>query len=294
MVKTDFHKTGIPTGFPYLDKITGGLHPSELVTITGYPLVGKTTLALNIARNVAVDSHIPVVYFSLEAPAVQIAKRLIKTESGIDIHKLKGAVKITQEELDDLDLLCAELGKAPLYIDDTPLLKIEDFRDEVKHLVKDKGIKLAIVDYFQLMTRPEEIKDRKLELPTILNSLSSTAKEFGIAIIATSQIQICRPMAYHIFRNDFVHKFFEYDYGYVVDISDAIIYMENESEIVKHYAAPIPVESCGTTIYVAKNGVALSERTTLQFNPDRMCFQTPDPVKTVINLEWKITGPCPG
>ena len=291
-MKTDFHKIGIPTGFPYLDKKTGGLHPSELVTITGFPSVGKTALALNIARNVAVDSHIPVAYFSLEAPVAQVAKRLMKTELEVDIHKLKGLVEMMQEESDDLDFLCAELGKAPLYIDDTPCLRIEDFRDRVKHLVEDKGIKLAIVDWFQLMSGPVEIKDRKLAIPTILKSLSSTAKEFGIAVVVISFIG--RPMAYHIVKNDFVYKLFEYGYDYVVDISDTVIYMENESEIVKRYVTPIPVDSCDTTIFVAKNGTALSERTTLQFNPDRICFQTPDSVKTVINLEWKMTGPCPG
>lgn len=289
---TGIQKNKIPTEFPYLDKITGGLHPAELVVIAGRAWVGNTTLALNIARNIAIDSHIPVAYFSLEAPAVQIAKRLIKTESGIDIHKLNGAVAITQEESDDLDLLCSNLEKIPLYIDDTPCLKIEDFKDKVKRLVEDKGIKLAIVDYFQLMRGPEEIQDRHLKCQAILKSLSSVAKEFGIAVVAITSIP--RDMAYQICRNNFVHKFVEDDCGYVVELSDTIIYMENESEIVKRYATQVPVESCDTTIYVAKNGVALPGRTMLQFNPDRICFQTPDYAKTVINLEWKITGPCPG
>ena len=297
MEEPTLDKTGIPTGFPYLDKITGGLHPAELVTITGGPSVGKTMLALNIARNVAVDSHIPVAYFSVEAPAVQIAKRLMASESGIDIHKLKGDVAMTQQESDDLDLLCSNsnLEKAPLYIDDTPSLKIEDFQDKVKHLVEDKGIKLAIVDYIQLMTAPEKIrmvKDRKRGCPAILKSLSSVAKEFGITVVAVSGI--FRPMAYQIYRNDFVHKLFEYDCDYIADLSDMIIYMENESEIVKRYAKPVPVDSCDTTIYVAKNGTVLSERTMLHLNRDIVCFQTPDSVKIVINLEWKITGPCPG
>ena len=290
---TGIQKNKIPTEFPYLDKITGGLHPAELVVIAGRAWVGKTTLALNIARNIAIDSHIPVAYFSLEAPAVQIAKRLIKTESGIDIHKLNGAVAITQEESDDLDLLCSNLEKIPLYIDDTPCLKIEDFKDKVKRLVEDKGIKLAIVDYFELMTGPEgirKIKDRKQEVQAILKSLKSTAKEFGIAVVAISQI----PRNTGILRNDFVNKFIEYKCDYIVDLSDTIIFMENESQIVKRYAHPIPVDTDYTKIYVAKNGTVLQESTLLHFNPDRVCFQTPDSVKTVINLEWKITGPCPG
>ena len=96
-------------------------------------------------------------------------------------------------------------------------------------------------------------------------------------------------MARLVWMNYFVHKFFEYD-------RDTIIYMKKGSEIVKCYAPPIPmlVDFYDMTIYVAKKGVALSERTTLQFNPDRMSFQTPNSAKTVINLEWKITGPCPG
>ena len=290
---TAMQENSIPTGFPYLDKITGGLHPPELVIIAGRCSVGKTALSLNIARNVAVDSHIPVAYYSLEAPAVQIAKRLIKTESGISIHKLNGAVEITREESDDLDCLCRNLKESPLYMDDTSCLKTEDFHDKVKHLVEDKGIKLAIVDYFELMTGPEgirKIKDRKQEVQAILKSLKSTAKEFGIAVVAISQI----PRNTGILRNDFVNKFIEYKCDYIVDLSDTIIFMENESQIVKRYAHPIPVDTDYTKIYVAKNGTVLQESTLLHFNPDRVCFQTPDSVKTVINLEWKITGPCPG
>ena len=290
---TAMQENSIPTGFPYIDKITGGLHPPELVIIAGRCSVGKTALALNIARNVAVDSHIPVAYYSLEAPAVRIAKRLMKTESGIDFHKLNRTVEITQEESEDLELLCSNWEKAPLYVDDTPCLKIVDFQDKVKHLVKNKGIKLAIVDYFELMTGPEEIrklKDRKLEVQTILKSLKSTAKEFGIVVVAISQI----PRNTGVLRNDFVNKFVEYKWDYIVDLSDTIIFMENESQIVKRYAHPIPVDTDYTKIYVAKNGTVLQESTLLHFNPDRVCFQTPDSVKTVINLEWKITGPCPG
>ena len=290
---TAMQENSIPTGFPYLDKMTGGLHPSELVIIAGRGSVGKTALALNIARNVAVDSHIPVAYYSLEAPVVRIAKRLMKTESGISIHKLNGAVEITREESDDLDCLCRNLKESPLYLDDTPCLKIEDFHDKVKHLVEDKGIKLAIVDYFELMTGPEgicKLKDRKLEVQAILKSLKSSAKEFGIAVVAVSQI----PRNTGILRNDFVNKFIEYKCDYIVDLSDTIIFMENKCEIVKRYAHPNPVDTDYTKIYVAKNGTVLQESTLLYFNPDRVCFQTPDSVKTVINLEWKITGPCPG
>lgn len=290
---TAMQENSIPTGFPYLDKMTGGLHPSELVIIAGRGSVGKTALALNIARNVAVDSHIPVAYYSLEAPVVRIAKRLMKTESGISIHKLNGAVEITREESDDLDCLCRNLKESPLYLDDTPSLKIVDFKDKVKHLVKDKGIKLAIVDYLELMTGPEgicKLKDRKLEVQAILKSLKSSAKEFGIAVVAVSQI----PRNTGILRNDFVNKFIEYKCDYIADLSDTIIFMENESQIVKRYTHPIPVDTDYTKIYVAKNGTVLQESTLLYFNPDRVCFQTPDSVKTVKNLEWKITGPCPG
>ena len=290
---TAMQENSIPTGFPYMDKITGGLHPPELVIIAGRCSVGKTALALNIARNVAVDSHIPVAYYSLEAPVVRIAKRLKKTESGISIHKLNGAVEITREESDDLDCLCRNLKESPLYMDDTPCLKIEGFHNKVKYLVEDKGIKLAIVDYFLLMTGPEgicKLKDRKQEVQAILKSLKSTAKEFGIAVVAISQI----PRNTGILRNDFVNKFIEYKCDYIVDLSDTIIFMENESQIVKRYAHPIPVDTDYTKIYVVKNGTVLQESTLLYFNPDRVCFQTPDSVKTVINLEWKITGPCPG
>ncbi len=181
--------SGVPSGFPSLDKITLGWQPSDLIILAARPSVGKTAFVLNIARNASVDHHAPVAFFSLEMPAIQLVKRMMVTETGISADKIKGGQKLEPYEWVQLEQKLKDLAKAPLYIDDTPGLPVMEFRSKAKRLVKQKGVRLIIVDYLQLMQGPVELRGlREQEVAAISRTLKATAKELNVPIIALSQL----------------------------------------------------------------------------------------------------------
>jgi len=181
--------SGVPSGFPTLDSITMGWQKSDLIILAARPSVGKTAFALNIARNAAVDHNMPVAFFSLEMPVIQLAKRLMTSETGLPAEKIKGGSKLEKYEWEQLEIKLKALSKAPLYIDDTPSLPINEFRAKVKRLVKTKGVRLVIVDYLQLMQGPADLRGmREQEVAAISRTLKATAKEMDVPIIALSQL----------------------------------------------------------------------------------------------------------
>ena len=181
--------SGVPSGFPTLDQITQGWQPSDLIILAARPSVGKTAFSLNIARNAAVDHHMPVAFFSLEMSARQLAKRLATSETGLSADKIKGAIRLEPYEWEQLEYKIKDLAKAPLYIDDTPGLPLMEFRTKAKNLVKNKGVRLIVVDYLQLMQGPAELRGmREQEVAAISRTLKATAKELDVPIIALSQL----------------------------------------------------------------------------------------------------------
>ena len=181
--------SGVPSGFPSIDRVTQGWQKSDLIILAARPSVGKTAFSLNIARNAAVDHNMPVAFFSLEMSADQLGKRLITTESGLTGDKIKGGTKLEDYEWVQLEDTLRRLSKAPLYIDDTPGIPIMEFRTKAKRLVKQKGVRLIVVDYLQLMQGPSELRGmREQEVAAISRTLKATAKELNIPIIALSQL----------------------------------------------------------------------------------------------------------
>ncbi|MCD8207713.1 MAG: replicative DNA helicase [Bacteroidales bacterium] len=181
--------SGVPSGFPSLDRITLGWQPSDLIIIAARPSVGKTALVLNMARNAAVDHRKPVAIFSLEMSAKQLARRMMLSETGLPSEKLKGGVKLAEHEWVQLNHQLKKLIESPIYIDETPSLPVMEFRAKAKRLVKEKGVKLIIVDYLQLMQGPVELRGlREQEVATISRTLKATAKELNVPVIALSQL----------------------------------------------------------------------------------------------------------
>ena len=181
--------SGVPSGFPTLDRVTRGWQKSDLIILAARPSVGKTAFALNLARNAAVDHNMPVAVFSLEMSALQLVMRLMTTESGLPADKLKGGAKLDPWDWQQLETRLAALSKAPLYIDDTPSIPLMEFRTKVKRLVKSKDVRLVIVDYLQLMQGPAELRGlREQEVAAISRTLKATAKELNVPIIALSQL----------------------------------------------------------------------------------------------------------
>ena len=181
--------SGVPSGFASVDKITLGWQASDLIILAARPSVGKTAFVLNLARNAAVDHNMPVAFFSLEMPAIQLVKRMMVSETRLSADKIKGGVKLENWEWEQLDIQLKRLAKAPIYIDDTPSLPVMEFRSKVKKLVKQKGVRLIVVDYLQLMQGPAELRGmREQEVAAISRTLKATAKEMNVPIIALSQL----------------------------------------------------------------------------------------------------------
>ncbi|WP_420601092.1 replicative DNA helicase [Flagellimonas sp.] len=181
--------SGIPSGFDKLDKLTSGWQPSDLVIVAARPGMGKTALTLSMARNIAVNSEIPVAFFSLEMSSVQLITRLISSETGLSSEKLRTG-KLEKHEWEQLNVKVKSLEKAPLFIDDTPSLSIFDLRAKARRLASQHGIKLIIIDYLQLMTAGGSQKggNREQEISTISRNLKALAKELNVPVIALSQL----------------------------------------------------------------------------------------------------------
>jgi replicative DNA helicase len=181
--------SGIPSGFHKLDKLTSGWQPSDLVIVAARPGMGKTAFTLTMARNVAVQSNIPVAFFSLEMSSVQLITRLISSETGLSSEKLRTG-KLEKHEWEQLNVKVKTLEKAPLFIDDTPSLSIFDLRAKARRLASQYGIKMIMIDYLQLMTAGGSQKggNREQEISTISRNLKALAKELSIPVIALSQL----------------------------------------------------------------------------------------------------------
>ncbi|NHF57710.1 replicative DNA helicase [Flavobacteriaceae bacterium TP-CH-4] len=181
--------SGIPSGFDKVDKLTSGWQPSDLIIVAARPGMGKTALTLSMARNIAVNSEIPVAFFSLEMSSVQLITRLISSETGLSSEKLRTG-RLEKHEWEQLNVKVKALEKAPLFIDDTPSLSIFDLRAKARRLASQHGIKLIVIDYLQLMTAGGSQKggNREQEISTISRNLKALAKELNVPVIALSQL----------------------------------------------------------------------------------------------------------
>lgn len=180
--------TGIPTGYTKLDEMTSGWQSSDLVIIAGRPAMGKTSFALSLAKNIAVDYNTPIAFFSLEMSNVQLVQRLMSNVFEITGHSiLTGQLK--PHEWERMDGLMDKLSKAPIYVDDTPGLSVFELRTKARRLVREKGVKLIMIDYLQLMNaNGMRFGSRQEEVSTISRSLKNLAKELNIPILALSQL----------------------------------------------------------------------------------------------------------
>ncbi len=180
--------TGIPTGYVGLDDMTSGWQASDLVIIAGRPAMGKTSFALSIAKNVSVDYHIPIGFFSLEMNNVQLVNRLISNVCEISGHKILNG-QLDPAEWERLDKKLRNLTGAPIYVDDTPGLSVFELRTKARRLVREKGVKLIMIDYLQLMNaNGMKFGSRQEEVSTISRSLKGLAKELNIPVLALSQL----------------------------------------------------------------------------------------------------------
>lgn len=179
--------TGVPTGFTKLDEKTAGFQNSDLIIIAGRPSMGKTALALNIARNAAVDSNISAAIFSLEMSMEQLSMRMLTSEARIDSSRLRGGF-LSQDDWRRITDAAGTLTNAPIYIDDSPAISAMEIRAKARRLKMDKDIGLIIIDYLQLMRTRGTAERRDLEISEISRSLKALSKELNIPVVALSQL----------------------------------------------------------------------------------------------------------
>ena len=180
--------TGVPTGLVGLDEKTSGLQASDMIIVAGRPAMGKTTLALNIAEHVAIDSGLPVAIFSMEMPGTQLVSRFIASIGRIDQSKLRSG-RLTEDDWQKLTMAIGKLYEAPIYIDETPGLNPIDLRARARRLARQCGkLGLIVIDYLQLMNSVRQSDNRAAELSDISRSVKSLAKELNVPIIALSQL----------------------------------------------------------------------------------------------------------
>ena len=179
--------SGVPSGFTRMDRLTSGWQKSDLVILAARPSMGKTALALSMARNMAVDHNRPVAFFSLEMSSIQLVSRLIIGETHLASDKIRTG-RLENYEWEQLEYKIKDLEKAPIYVDDTPAISIFEFRAKCRRLKQKYDIQAVVIDYLQLMTGSKESGSREQEVSHISRSLKSIAKELDIPIIALSQL----------------------------------------------------------------------------------------------------------
>lgn len=175
---------GIPTGFSYLDKmLAGGMHRSDLVLVGARPGMGKTSFALNVARNMAVKGR-KVLFFSLEMSNEQLAQRVISTEARIVSSKLRTG-EINDADWEKIGLALENLVNAELYFDDSANITVPEMKARVRRM---KGVECVVIDYLQLMSGTKRTENRVQEISEITRSLKLMAKDLDIPVITCSQL----------------------------------------------------------------------------------------------------------
>lgn len=181
---------GVNSGFPALDNMLAGFQKSDLIILAARPSMGKTTLALDIARQAATQYNIPVGFFSLEMSSQQLVDRMLAAESKVDAWKLRTGKLKNDEDFDKLREGLDRLSKAPIYIDDQPGSTILKMRSVARRLKSEQGLGLIIVDYLQLITPTASKASDNLvqQITEISRSLKHLARELDVPVLALSQL----------------------------------------------------------------------------------------------------------
>ncbi len=188
--KKDGGIRGTPTGYPELDNLLSGLHPSDLIILAARPSVGKTSLALDIARNAAIRHDVPVGIFSLEMSSEQIIDRMLAAEAYVNSWKIRTGQVHAEDDFAKIRDALENLSKAPIYIDDKPGNNILSMRAVARRLKRERGIGLIIVDYLQLMapTNTRNSDSMVQQVTEISRSLKGLARELDVPVLALSQL----------------------------------------------------------------------------------------------------------
>ncbi|MGB0714067.1 MAG: replicative DNA helicase [Gammaproteobacteria bacterium] len=179
--------TGVATGYDQFDDMTSGLQPGDLVIVAGRPSMGKTSFAMNIAENAAIQGELPVAVFSMEMPGESLAMRLMSSLGRISQQRVRTG-QLEEEDWPRITSAAQILSQAKLFIDDTPGLSPTDLRARCRRLKREHGLGMVVVDYLQLMQVHGSSENRATEISEISRGLKGLAKEMNAPVIALSQL----------------------------------------------------------------------------------------------------------
>jgi replicative DNA helicase len=190
MIREGLQLTGVPSGFPDIDKNTGGFQPSNLIVLAARPGVGKTSLALNIAHNIGLIGQYSVALFSLEMSKQEISERMLCSAARVASHRLRSGQTMPNDDYYKLVTVAGELEKAPIWVDDTAGLNVFELRAKARRLASrvEPKLGLVIIDYLQLMMGDGRADNRQQEVANISRSLKQLARELNVPVLAVSQL----------------------------------------------------------------------------------------------------------
>jgi replicative DNA helicase len=180
---------GTPTGLSDLDRLTAGFQPGQLVVIAARPSMGKSALAIGQALHVAIDRREPVALFTLEMSREEVNQRLLAGQASVNLHRIRTRIGLTDRDRSDLAVARTAIEEAPLYIDDTPSVRLSEIRARSRRLkAKQPALALVCVDYLQLMLSEDDAQNRNLEIAQITRGLKVIARELEVPVVALSQL----------------------------------------------------------------------------------------------------------
>jgi len=181
------HPPHVLTGFGALDDLLGGLQRSDMIVLAARPSLGKSSLALSIARNAAVEQRARVAIFSLEMAKEQLVQRFLSSEAEVDSKRVRLGRYTGVEERRIMDA-AGIFSESPIYIDDSPALRVVEMRSKARRLHYERGIDLIVVDYLQLIRGDGRIENKVQEISEISRSLKELARELDVPVLAVSQL----------------------------------------------------------------------------------------------------------
>lgn len=265
---------GVASGFVELDNLLGGLQPSDLIVIAARPSVGKTTLAMDIARLVATKSKIPVGIFSLEMSKEQLVDRLICAEAGVDLWRMRTGKLADTPSSNDFPRIgqaLSALSEAPIFIDDSPSANIMEIRAKARRLQMEHGLGLLVVDYLQLMESRTKTENRVQEVAEITRALKAVARELNIPVIALSQLSRAVEMS-----KPAIPKLAHLrDSGSIEQDADLVLFIYRKAADKNYRIDDIsPDERNLAEIHIAKHRNGPTGLVKLFFDADRVTFRS--------------------
>ncbi len=235
--------TGLATGFRDLDRMTTGLQSGDLIIVAGRPSMGKTSLALNVARTAAIEHTATVAIFSLEMSNQQLVQRFLCAEGRVDAQKLRRG-RMNDEEYQRLAAAAGHLNTAPLWIDDSAGSTVLEMRAKARRLKADTDLRLLIIDYMQLMSGQGRAENRVQEVSEISRGLKALARELEVPVIALSQLSRAPEQ-----RTDRRPQLSDLrDSGSIEQDADVVMFLYRAEYYAKRDTQGIPVDENGNSV----------------------------------------------